>query len=52
VKYASGLVGVYLISVQIPENAQTGPNQAFGLILVDSSGTNYFAFGTFLPIAP
>jgi len=52
IAYAQGLVGVYLISVQVPATTKTGPNQPFGLILVDSAGNKYYAFGTFLPIAP
>jgi hypothetical protein len=50
VEYAPGLVGVYIIGVQVPLNTQTGPHQPFGLILVDSAGTLYFANGTFIPI--
>jgi len=51
VTYATGLVGVYIVAVLVPQNTGTGPNQPFGLILVDDAGNKYYAQGTFLPIS-
>ena len=50
VDYAPGLVGVYIIGVQVPANTTPGPGQPFGLILVDPSGNKYFAQSTKIPI--
>ena len=50
VEYAPGLVGVYLVGIQIPENTKTGDHQPIGLILADSSGTVYRCLATFIPI--
>jgi uncharacterized protein (TIGR03437 family) len=50
VDYAPGLVGVYVVGVQVPANTATGPHQPFGLILVDSSGNKYYANSTYIPI--
>jgi uncharacterized protein (TIGR03437 family) len=51
VTYAPGLVGVYIVGVQVPANTETGPSQPFGLILVDPAGNHYFAASSSLPIA-
>jgi uncharacterized protein (TIGR03437 family) len=50
VTYAPGLVGVYIVGVQVPATTQTGPGQPFGLILIDPSGNKYFAASTSIPI--
>ncbi len=50
VDYAPGLVGVYIVGVQVPLTTQPGPGQPFGLILVDPSGNKYFAQSTKVPI--
>ena len=50
VDYAPGLVGVYIIAVQVPENVQSGALIPFGLILTDPSGMVYHTNTTFLPI--
>jgi uncharacterized protein (TIGR03437 family) len=50
VDYAPGLVGVYIIGVQVPADTTPGPGQPFGLILVDPSGNKYFAQSTKVPI--
>jgi uncharacterized protein (TIGR03437 family) len=50
VDYAPGLVGVYIVGVQVPLTTQAGPGQPFGLILVDSSGNKFFANSTKIPI--
>jgi uncharacterized protein (TIGR03437 family) len=48
-QYAPGMVGVYVITIKIPDNAPTGPLRPFGLILSD--GVNqFFAPSTFIPI--
>lgn len=50
VEYAPGLVGVYIIAVQVPLNVQSGQNQPFGLILTDTAGNTYHCETTFVPI--
>lgn len=50
VTYAPGLVGVYIVGVEVPATTQTGPSQPFGLILVDASGNKYFAASASIPI--
>jgi uncharacterized protein (TIGR03437 family) len=50
VDYAPGLVGVYIVGVQVPLTTLPGPGQPFGLILVDSSGNKFFANSTKIPI--
>jgi uncharacterized protein (TIGR03437 family) len=48
-QYAPGMVGVYVVTVKIPDNAPTGPVRPFGLIVSD--GVNqFFAPSTFIPI--
>lgn len=50
VTYAPGLVGVYIVGVQVPATTTTGPSQPFGLILIDPSGNKYFAASASIPI--
>ena len=50
VDYAPGLVGVYIVGIQVPANTPTGPAQPVGLILVDPSGNKYFSNSTVIPI--
>jgi uncharacterized protein (TIGR03437 family) len=50
VTYAPGLVGVYIVGVQVPATTPTGPGQPFGLILIDASGNKYFAASASIPI--
>ena len=51
VYYAPGLVGVYIVPMEIPTTITTGPSQPVGLVLVDpSSGTKYFAGHANIPI--
>jgi uncharacterized protein (TIGR03437 family) len=48
-QYAQNMVGVYVITIKIPDNAPTGSVRPFGLILSD--GVNQFvAPSTFIPI--
>ena len=51
VDYAPGLVGVYIVAIDVPANAETGPNQPVGLIVVDNSGNKYYAQHSTIPIA-
>ncbi len=48
--YAPGLVGVYVVTVQVPAKTKTGSYQPVGLRVVDSAGHSYYAQSTFLPI--
>jgi uncharacterized protein (TIGR03437 family) len=50
VTYAPGLVGVYIVGVEVPATTQTGPGQPFGLILFDASGNKYYAASVSIPI--
>lgn len=50
IDYAPGLVGVYIVGVQVPADTTPGPGQPFGLILIDPSGNKYFAQSTRIPI--
>jgi uncharacterized protein (TIGR03437 family) len=50
VDYAPGLVGVYIIAVEVPQNVTAGPNQPFGLILTDANGNTYHCNTGYLPI--
>ena len=51
VTYATGLVGVYIVAVQVPQTAQTGPNKPFGFIVYDDAGNQFYAQSTYLPIS-
>jgi uncharacterized protein (TIGR03437 family) len=51
VDYAPGLVGVYIIAIDLPATAATGPLESLGLILVDSSGNKYYGNHAYIPIA-
>jgi len=48
--YAPGLVGVYVITLQVPANTKTGPYQPLGIIGYDSAKNAYFANSTYIPI--
>jgi len=48
-EYAPGMVGVYVITVQIPSDAQTGMAQ-LGVVAFDTAGNPYFAQGSVIPI--
>ncbi len=49
-EYAPGLVGVYVITLQVPLNTKTGPSQPLGIVMYDSAHKAYFADSTYLPI--
>jgi len=48
--YAPGLVGVYVITFQVPLNTVTGPSQPVGLLIFDSAGNSYYGQSTYIPI--
>jgi uncharacterized protein (TIGR03437 family) len=48
--YAPGMVGVYVITLQVPLDAKTGPYQPLGIVAFDSANKAYFANSTYLPI--
>ncbi|MGP0074845.1 MAG: Ig-like domain-containing protein [Bryobacteraceae bacterium] len=48
--YGPGLVGIYVVILQVPENTPTGPYQPIGVVAYDSSNNAYFAQATYIPI--
>jgi uncharacterized protein (TIGR03437 family) len=48
--YAPGMVGVYVITLQVPANTKTGSHQPLGVIMFDSAGNAYFANPTYISI--
>jgi uncharacterized protein (TIGR03437 family) len=48
--YGPGLIGVYVITLQVPADTQTGPYQPLGVIAYDSANNLYFAQPTYIPI--
>jgi uncharacterized protein (TIGR03437 family) len=48
--YAPGMVGVYVIAIQVPSDTQTGPAQPIGVIAYDAANNTYFAQGSYIPI--
>ena len=48
--YGPGLIGIYIVTIQVPANAVTGPYQPVGIIAVDSTGTLDYAQPTYIPI--
>lgn len=48
--YAPGSVGVYVITMQVPEDTQTGPYQPVGVLVFDSANNSHYAQSTFIPI--
>jgi uncharacterized protein (TIGR03437 family) len=47
---ASGMVGVYVLTFQVPIGTQTGSAQPLAVIAFDTAGTAYFAQGIGIPI--
>jgi hypothetical protein len=41
---------VYVITLPVPANTQTGPSQPLGVIAFDSANNAYFAQPTYIPI--
>jgi uncharacterized protein (TIGR03437 family) len=48
--YAQGTIGAYVVTLQVPQDTPTGPDQPLGLIAYDSAGNAYFAQTTYIPI--
>ncbi len=48
--YGPGLIGIYVVTIQVPANTQTGPYQPIGIIAVDPANNLYFAQPTYIPI--
>jgi uncharacterized protein (TIGR03437 family) len=48
--YGPGLIGIYIVTIQVPADAVTGPYQPVGIIAVDSTGTLDYAQPTYIPI--
>jgi uncharacterized protein (TIGR03437 family) len=48
--YAQGTIGVYVVTLQVPADTQTGPYQPIGVIAYDSANNPYFAQPSYLPI--
>lgn len=48
--YAPGSIGVYVITMHVPTNTETGPYQPVGIIAVDSANKNHYAQATYIPI--
>jgi uncharacterized protein (TIGR03437 family) len=48
--YGPGLIGIYIVTIQVPADAETGPYQPVGIIAVDSTGTLDYAQPTYIPI--
>jgi uncharacterized protein (TIGR03437 family) len=48
--YGPGLIGVYVVTLQVPADTQTGPYQPIGVVAYDSSNNVYFAQPTYIPI--
>jgi uncharacterized protein (TIGR03437 family) len=48
--YGPGLVGIYIVTLQVPADTQTGPYQPVGVIAYDPAGNLYFAQPSYIPI--
>jgi uncharacterized protein (TIGR03437 family) len=48
--YGPGLIGIYIVILQVPEHTQTGPYQPIGVIAYDSAKNAYYAQPTYIPI--
>ena len=48
--YGPGLIGVYVVTLQVPADTQTGPYQPIGVIAYDSANVAHFAQATYIPI--
>ncbi len=48
--YGPGLIGAYVVTLQVPTDTQTGPYQPIGVIAYDSANNAYFAQATYIPI--
>ena len=50
VVYGPGLIGIYIVVMQVPEDTQTGPYQPIGIVAYDPQKNAYFAQPTYIPI--
>lgn len=48
--YAPGLVGIYIVIMDVPKNTKTGPYQPIGIVAYDSDKNAYFSQATYIPI--
>ena len=48
--YGPGLIGVYVVTLQVPEDTQTGPYQPIGIIAYDAGNNADFGQATYIPI--
>jgi len=48
--YGPGLVGIYVVTIQVPLKTRTGPHQPVGVIVHDSANKSYFGQNTYIPI--
>ncbi len=48
--YGPGLIGVYVVTIQVPADIAPGPYQPVGIIGVDTSNNLYYAQPTYIPI--
>jgi uncharacterized protein (TIGR03437 family) len=48
--YGPGLIGVYVVTLQVPADTPTGTYQPVGVVAYDSAGNAYFAQPTYIPI--
>jgi hypothetical protein len=48
--YGPGLVGIYIVIMQVPADTKTGPYQPIGIVAYDSNNNAYFAQPTYIPI--
>ena len=48
--YGPGLVGIYIVIMQVPADTQTGPYQPIGIVAYDTAKNAYFSQPTYIPI--
>ncbi len=48
--YGPGLIGIYVVTIQVPKDTRTGKHQPVGVIAHDSANKSYFAQNTYIPI--
>ena len=48
--YGPGLIGIYIVTLQVPSDTKTGPYQPIGVVAADSADKLYFAQPTYIPI--
>jgi uncharacterized protein (TIGR03437 family) len=48
--YGPGLIGIYVVTIQVPLDIAPGPYQPVGIIAVDPANNLYYAQPTYIPI--